>query len=102
LALGMMNVIIAEDLVDHDYVDKYTLGYGELKTRAEQYPSERVASITGISAEDIRKLAREYATIQPSAIREGVALERSPGGGDAIRLISSLPALVGACRHVGA
>jgi anaerobic selenocysteine-containing dehydrogenase len=101
LALGMMNVIIADDLVDHDYVDKYTLGYDELKARAEQYPPERVASITGIPAEDIRKLAREYATIQPSAIREGVALERSPGGGDAVRLVSSLPALVGAWRHVG-
>ena len=87
--------------MDHDYVDKYTLGYDELKARAEQYSPERVASITGISVEDIRKLAREYATIQPSAIREGVALERSPGGGDAIRLISSLPALVGAWRHVG-
>ena len=101
LALGMMNVIIAEDLVDHDYVAKYTLGYDELKARAEQYPPERVASITGISADDIRKLAREYATTQPSAIREGVALERSPGGGDAVRLVSSLPALVGAWRHVG-
>src|SRR5215472_6080600 len=88
LALGMMNVIITEDLVDHEYVDKYTLGYDELKARAEQYPPERVASITGISVEYIRKLAREYATIQPSAIREGVALERSPGGGDAIRLVS--------------
>jgi hypothetical protein len=41
-------------------------------------PPERVASITGISAEDIRKLAREYATTQPSAIREGVALEHQP------------------------
>ena len=101
LALGMMNVIIAEDLVDHDYVDKYTLGYDELKARAEQYPPERVASITGISVEDIRKLAREYATTQPSAIWEGVALERSSGGGDAVRLVSSLPALVGAWRHVG-
>jgi anaerobic selenocysteine-containing dehydrogenase len=87
--------------VDHDYVDKYTLGYDELKARAEQYPPERVASITGISVEDIRKLAREYATTQPSAIREGVALERSSGGGDAVRLVSSLPALVGAWRHVG-
>jgi anaerobic selenocysteine-containing dehydrogenase len=101
LALGMMNVIIAEDLVDHDYVEKYTLGFDELKTRAAQYPPERVAEITGIPAEDIRKLAREYATTQPSAIREGVALERSPGGGDAVRLVSCLPALVGAWRHVG-
>jgi anaerobic selenocysteine-containing dehydrogenase len=101
LALGMMNVIIAEDLVDHDYVEKYTLGFDELKARAEQYPPEKVAEITGIPVEDIYQLAREYATNQPSAIREGVALERSPGGGDAVRLVSSLPALVGAWRHVG-
>ena len=101
LALGMMNVIIAEDLVDHDYVEKYTLGFDELSERAAQYSPEKVAEITGIPAEDIRKLAREYATTQPSAIREGVALERSPGGGDAVRLVSSLPAIVGAWRHVG-
>ncbi len=101
LALGMMHVIIAEDLVDHDYVAKYTLGYDELKERAAQFPPERVAEITGIPADDIRRLAREYATTQPSAIRQGVAIERSPGGGDAVRLVTSLPALVGAWRHVG-
>lgn len=101
LALGMMNVIIAEGLVDQDYVDRYTLGYDELKVRAAEYPPERVSDITGISAEDIRTLAREYATAQPSAIRQGVALERSRGGGQAIRAITCLPALVGAWRHVG-
>ncbi|MGA7864004.1 MAG: molybdopterin-dependent oxidoreductase [Stellaceae bacterium] len=101
LALGMMNVIIGEDLVDHDYVVKYTLGFAELKARAAQYPPEKVAEITGVPASDIRKLAREYATVQPSAIRQGVALERSRGGGQAIRAITCLPALVGAWRHVG-
>lgn len=101
LALGMMNVIIAEDLVDHDYVAKYTLGFEELEARASQYPPEKVAGITGVPADDIRKFAREYATTQPSAIRQGVALERSRGGGQAIRAITCLPALVGAWRHVG-
>jgi anaerobic selenocysteine-containing dehydrogenase len=62
LALGMMNVIIAEGLVDYDYVEKYTLGFEELKERAANYPPERVAGITGIPAADIQKLAREYAT----------------------------------------
>ena len=38
---------------------------------------------------------------QPAAIRQGVALERSRGGGQAIRAITCLPALVGAWRHVG-
>jgi anaerobic selenocysteine-containing dehydrogenase len=101
LALGMMHVIMTEGLADHDYVAKYTVGYDELKERAMGFPPERVAAITGIPADDIRRLAREYATTQPSAIRQGVAIERSPGGGDAVRLVTSLPALVGAWRHVG-
>ena len=101
LALGMMNVIIAEGLVDYDYVEKYTLGFDELKARAANYPPERVAEITGIPVADIQTLAREYATTQPSAIRQGVAIERSRGGGQAIRAITCLPALVGAWRHVG-
>jgi anaerobic selenocysteine-containing dehydrogenase len=97
----MMNVIIGEDLVDHDYVERSTLGFDELKTRAADYPPERVAEITGVAASDVSLLAREYATIQPSAIRQGVALERSRGGSQAIRAITCLPALVGAWRHVG-
>ena len=101
LALGMMNVIIAENLVDHDYVARYTLGYEELAARAAEYPPSRVSDITGIPEEDIIRLAREYATTPPAAIREGVALERSRGGGQAIRAITCLPALVGAWRHVG-
>jgi anaerobic selenocysteine-containing dehydrogenase len=101
LALGMMNVIIQEDLVDHDYLEKYTLGYEELKARAAEFPVERVAEITGIPAADIIQLAREYATTPPAAIREGIAVERSPGGGDAVRAITCLPALIGAWRHVG-
>ena len=101
LALGMMNVIIQEGLVDYDYVEKYTLGYEELKARAAEFPVERVSEITGIPAGDIVKLAREYATTAPAAIREGVAVERCPGGGDAVRAITCLPALIGAWRHVG-
>lgn len=101
LALGLMNVIIAEGLVDQDYVDRYTLGYDQLKARAAEFPPERVESITGIPAADVRRLAREYANTQPSAIRQGVAVERCPGGGDAVRAITCLPALTGAWRHVG-
>ncbi len=101
LAMAMMNVIIAEGLVDQDYVDKYTVGFTELAEKAMERTPEWAEAITGVSAEDIRKLAREYATTQPSAIRIGVALEKSWGGGQAIRAVTSLPALTGAWRHVG-
>ena len=101
LALGMMNVIIAEDLIDADYVANYTMGFDELKERAAQYPPDRVAGITGLPAEDVNRLAREYATTQPSVIRVGVAVERHRSGGQTVRALTSLPALVGAWRHVG-
>ena len=101
LALGMINVIIAEDLVDHDYVEKYTVGYDELAERAANFPPDVVAEITGIAADDIRTLAREFATTQPSVIRMGVAIERNASGGNAVRALSCLPALVGSWRHCG-
>jgi len=101
LALGMMHVIIDEALVDVDYVEKYTVGYAELKERVRTYTPERVADITGVPAVDVRRLAREYATAQPSVIRIGVAIERHAGGGQTVRALSCLPALVGAWRRPG-
>ncbi len=101
LALGMMHVIIAEHLVDTDYVEKYTVGYEELKERVSTYTPEHVSAITGIPAADIRTLSREYATAQPSVIRIGVAIERHSGGGQCVRALTCLPALVGAWRKPG-
>ena len=54
-----------------------------------------------MKAADITKFAREFATAQPSAIRIGVAIERSAGGAQASRAIYALPALVGSWKHVG-
>ena len=101
LAMAMMHVIIEEGLVDEDYVAQYTLGYAELAERVKTRTPEWAEKITGIPAADIRKLAREYATTPPAAIRIGVALERSYGGSQAIRAATCLPALIGAWRHVG-
>ncbi len=101
LAMGMINVVIAEGLIDKDYIDNYTEGFDELAERAKDYPPEKVARITGIPADDVRKLAREYATTQPSVIRIGVAVERHRNGGQTVRALTCLPALVGAWRHVG-
>src|SRR5207249_7045421 len=101
LALGMMRVMIAEGLVDDDYIANYTVGFEDLAKRVQDYPPERASEITGIPAEDILTLAREYASTQPSAIRVGVAIERQVNGGQAMRAIASLPGLTGAWRQVG-
>ena len=52
LALGMMHVLIAEDLVDHDYIERYTVGFDALRERAAEFPPERVAQICGIARRD--------------------------------------------------
>jgi len=101
LALGLMHVIIRENLFDADYVSRHTVGFEELKPRAEQYSPERVAQWTGIAAEDIRKLAREYATVRPSVIRVNYGIQRSDGGGMAMRAVTMLPCLIGSWKEVG-
>ena len=101
LAMGIINSIVQQGLVDRDYVDQHTLGYPELAARAAEFTPQYVEKITGVKAADIAKFANEFATAQPSVIRIGVALERSAGGGQAIRAVCALPALVGSWKHVG-
>ncbi len=98
LALGLMHVIIGEDRIDRDYVAKYTLGFEQLKARVREYPPEKVATITGLAAEKIVALAREYAGTKPAAIRLNYGMQRHSGGGMAARNIACLPALTGAWR----
>ncbi|HLZ40597.1 MAG TPA: molybdopterin-dependent oxidoreductase [Candidatus Sulfotelmatobacter sp.] len=101
LALGMMHVIIGENLYDEDYVSRNALGFEQLREKVKQYPPERVAQWTGIAAEDIRKLAREYATVRPSVIRLNYGVQRSEGGGMATRAIAILPCITGSWKDVG-
>ncbi|VVE85068.1 molybdopterin-containing oxidoreductase family protein [Pandoraea sputorum] len=98
LALGMMHVLIAEDLVDHEYIARHTVGYSELKDRVRRYTPTRVAEICGIPEETVTTLAREYASAKPAAIRLNYGMQRARGGGQATRAVACLPALIGAWR----
>jgi anaerobic selenocysteine-containing dehydrogenase len=99
LALGLMHLLIRDDLVDHDYIDRHTVGYEELCIRAAEYDPARVAAICGITAAEIESLARLYGTTRPSLIRANYGMQRARGGGMATRNIACLPALVGAFRE---
>ena len=99
LALGLMHELIVNDWLDHDYIDKHTDGWPKLRARALQWPPERAAQVCGISADEVRGLARDYGTTQPAAIRLNYGMQRVRGGGNAVRLIAILPCLTGAWRH---
>jgi anaerobic selenocysteine-containing dehydrogenase len=101
LALGLMHVIIAENLFDADYVARFTNGFEALRERVLPYDPARVAGLTGIAKQDIVELARDYATTRPAAIRLNYGVQRSEHGGNAVRAIAALPALTGSWREVG-
>jgi anaerobic selenocysteine-containing dehydrogenase len=96
LALAMMQIIIQENLYDKDYVSQKTIGFEALKEESARFFPERASKITGIAEADIRRLAREYATLKPAAIRMGFGMQRHSSGGMTFRTISCLPALIGA------
>src|SRR5207248_10204627 len=86
---------------DADYVARYTTGFEELREQVKRYPPECVAALTGIAAEEIVALAREYATTRPAVIRLNYGVQRSERGGLSVHAISTLPALTGSWKEIG-
>ncbi|HEY3287128.1 MAG TPA: molybdopterin oxidoreductase family protein [Gemmatimonadaceae bacterium] len=101
LALGMMHVLFADGLQDDDYLTRFTLGAEALRARAAEYPPERVAAITGLPAERIVALGREYGRSKAAFLRINYGLQRHGGGAMAVRTIACLPAITGHWRRPG-
>jgi anaerobic selenocysteine-containing dehydrogenase len=103
LALGMMHVLVKENLLDHDYITRHTLGFDQLTARVAEWTPERTAETCGIGVDEVLNLAREYGQAalrgEPVTIRLNYGVQRVRGGGMAVRNITCLPALVGAWRH---
>jgi anaerobic selenocysteine-containing dehydrogenase len=103
LALGLMHVLIRDDYLDHDYIKNHTLGFDQLAARVKTWTPETTAKICGIKPEVVEQLAQLYGTTamrgEAVAIRLSYGLQRTHGGGMAVRNVACLPALVGAWRH---
>jgi len=77
LLLGMINVIIKEELYDKEFVEKWCYGFDKARERAEEYPPEKVELITQVPADKIREAARVYALNRPGCFIEGMGVEQS-------------------------
>jgi anaerobic selenocysteine-containing dehydrogenase len=91
LALALMHELISHDWLDHDYIAQYTLGFEALRERALQWSPERAAEVCGLKVEDIRQLAHDFAHTTPAGIRLNYGVQRSRGGGNAVRAIACCP-----------
>jgi anaerobic selenocysteine-containing dehydrogenase len=101
LALAMMHVIVGENLHDADYVARYTEGFEALRERVRDWTPRRAAELTGLEAEEIAALAREYAGTRPAVIRLNYGIQRSERGAMAVRAVALLPAIVGSWKDAG-
>jgi anaerobic selenocysteine-containing dehydrogenase len=95
LALGMLNVIVNEELYDKEFVENYTHGWEDFVQRVNEYPLEKVEAITWVPKEKIREAARLFATTKPAAIQWGVAIEQQNNCVDNDRSLMLLMGITG-------
>ena len=101
LMLGMMHILIRDGLTDDAWIGDHTDGFGELVAHVAEWTPARVAETCGLDVDVIERLARDYGTIRPAAIRTLIGAEHHTNGAMFFRTLAVLPALVGAWRDVG-
>jgi len=95
LALGMLHVIVNEDLFDKQFVSDWCIGFEQLKERVQEYPTRRVSEITWIPEDKIIELARIYATNRPSSLHHRVSVEMHTNSAQTLRALNILVAITG-------
>jgi anaerobic selenocysteine-containing dehydrogenase len=95
LALGMLKVIVEEELYDRDFVKQWTVGFDELRSHLRRYSLVRIADITWLAEEAITQAARLYARTKPACIQWGNALEHNINSVQCVRALIILKAVTG-------
>ncbi len=95
LALGMIKVIIEEELFDHDFVTRWTVGFEELKEHVASFTLEEVERETWVPMDQILKAARMFTSGRPSILGPGNALEGTVAALQTCRAVSILNGLTG-------
>ena len=101
LMLGMMHVLVRDQLVDTEWVEAHTTGFDELREHVAGWTPEVAGAACGLDPADVERLARLYGTIRPAAIRTLIGAEHHEHGAMFFRTLTCLPALVGAWRDRG-
>jgi anaerobic selenocysteine-containing dehydrogenase len=102
LALGMMHILVRDDLCDRDYIAQHTLGFDRIEDEVlPRFTPDRVAAISGVDVADVERLAAMYGAAKRSLIRLGWGMTRNTYGGQALRTVALLPGVTGAYGHYG-
>ncbi|MGD8413348.1 MAG: aminotransferase class V-fold PLP-dependent enzyme [Candidatus Latescibacterota bacterium] len=95
LALGMIEVMIEEELYDEEFAERWCHGFDQLAGYVQHFRPEVVESITGVPAATVRELARQLYRSTGACPVMYTGLEYSDSGIQAIRAVFTLFALAG-------
>ena len=101
LALAIGNEIFSNNWQDNDYLNEHAIGIEEYKKACCEWSLERASEYCGVSLIALRDMVRRFANGEASFIKVGYGMTRNEGGGNALRAITLLPALIGAWRKKG-
>lgn len=101
LMLGMMHVLVRDDLIDRDYIDRYTEGFERLADHVAAWTPERASEVCGVGAAAIERLASAYGKASPAFIRTLIGAEHHENGATFFRTLACLPTITGSWRHRG-
>lgn len=102
LALGMMHVIVRDQLTDSDFIRENVYGFDAFaRNMLPECSPEKMSAVCGIPAGVIESMAREYAAARAPFIRLGSGLSRYGNGAMTVRTITCLPAIIGAWKRKG-
>ncbi len=98
MALGCINHIIENKLYSEEFVQRNTIGFDRLTDISRKYDLNAMAKITGLRKRDMEDFIADYVSLRPSCIMIGYGLQRNRNGGEMVRSICMLPALIGENR----
>jgi formate dehydrogenase major subunit len=98
---AMMHTIVAEDLVNKNFIAERTAGYEEFKANLKAFSPEAMAPICGVSAEMIKEVARVFATAKASMIFWGMGISQHVHGTDNARCLIALCMMTGQVGRPG-
>lgn len=101
LALAFAHEILHNGWQDQSYLDDHASGLDEFKEACSEWPLERAAEYCDIPLEDLRRVVHDFATSEAPYVKVGYGMTRNESGGNAMRAISLLPALLGAWKKPG-
>jgi len=102
LALAVAKILIEKDLIDHEFIGKYVLGFEEFKESLSKFEIEAASKECGVSVEFIQKLATAIGTIKPMTLLPGYGMQRYSNGGQTTRCILALSIITGNIGKPGA